>query len=99
MSYETEAFAWGRFSAEVSAEVSRRASRATVRNPILALPAASRLATLPPEAKSALRAVLIDIRNDSRLRAEKAWRTHKGPMAVYWKAVGVYANHIARLLK
>lgn len=79
--------------------MSARATRADVRNPLLALPAAVRLQALPPEARAALRAVLVELRDDCRTRAESAWRTHKAPMAAYWKAVGVYANHTARLLK
>lgn len=30
---------------------------------------------------------------------EKSWRTHKAPMALYWKCVAVYAGHIARLCR
>lgn len=43
-------------------------------------------------------AVLRDIRADARARADKAWTTHKAPMALYWKAVSVYAGHLARAL-
>lgn len=76
-----------------------RSSRAEVRNPLLALPAAKKLAALDPAAKAALRAVLLELRDDCRVRAEKLWAGHKAPMASYFKAVGVYANHTARLLK
>lgn len=76
-----------------------RSTRADVRNPLLQLPAARELANLPADARAALRAVLLDIQADARARAEKCWRTHKAPMAAYWKAVAVYANHTARLLK
>jgi hypothetical protein len=69
-----------------------------VRNPLLALPAAQQLANLPPEAARALRALLLEIRADARQRAEISWRTHKAPMAAYWKAVAVYAGHTARVL-
>jgi hypothetical protein len=79
--------------------VSARAIRADVRNPLLQLPAAQHLAALSPEARAALRALLLEIRNDCRVRAEDSWRKHKAPMAAYWKAAGVYANHTARLLK
>lgn len=75
-----------------------RSARREVRNPILALPGASRLQALEPSTRSALRGVLLDIQADARARADKCWRTHKAPMAVYWKAVGVYAGHIARAL-
>jgi hypothetical protein len=56
------------------------------------------LRALPPEQRAALKAVLRDIALDARFRAEKCWRTHKAPMAAYWKAVSVYAGHTARAL-
>jgi hypothetical protein len=77
---------------------SPRSAQAIVRNPILALPGASLLQALPTESKAALRAVLIEIRNDCRKRADECWKNHKAPMACYWKACGVYANHISRVL-
>jgi len=76
-----------------------RSIRADVRNPLLQLPAAKELAALPPEAQAALKKLLIEIRNDCRVRAEECWRKHKAPMAAYWKAAGVYANHTSRLLR
>ena len=76
-----------------------RSARPNVRNPLLSLPAAKAMAELPPEAKAALKALLIDVRNDCRIRAEECWRKHKAPMAAYWKAQGVYANHAQRLLR
>jgi predicted transcriptional regulator len=71
---------------------------AEVRNPVLALPSMRRLQSLSPEVRVLLRAVLREMASDARERAEKCWRTHKAPMAVYWKAVAVYAGHIARAL-
>jgi hypothetical protein len=76
-----------------------RSTQPTVRNPLLALPSVQQLLELPPESRLALRAVLRDVSADARTRAEKCWRTHKAPMAAYWKAVAVYANHTARLLR
>ncbi len=73
-----------------------RALRPEVRNPVLALPAVARLHALPPESRAALRAVLLDLSRDAGSRANHAWRTHKAPMALYWKTVAVYARHIAR---
>ena len=75
-----------------------RSIRREVRNPVLALPSAKLLQRLDPEARSALRLTLLDLQRDARERAEKCWRTHKGPMAAYWKATGVYAGHMARVL-
>jgi hypothetical protein len=76
-----------------------RSIRADVRNPLTSLPSAHAIAALPPEAKAALRAMLLDIRKDAQVRAEKCWRKHKAPMAAYWKAVAVYAGHTARLCR
>jgi hypothetical protein len=76
-----------------------RSSRRDVRNPILALPAVAAIDALPPEAKAALRQVMLDLKADARVRADAAWRKHKGPMAAYWKAASVYAGHIAKVLK
>jgi len=73
-----------------------RSTRADVRNPILALPAAAKLRELPEPARAALVALLGEIRLDAAARAQLCWRTHKAPMAAYWKAVSVYANHIGR---
>jgi hypothetical protein len=68
-------------------------------NPVLTLPSAARLATLSPEASKALADVLRDIGRDADERAEKSWRSRKAPMAAYWRAVGVYARHIARAVR
>lgn len=76
-----------------------RSNQPDVRNPLMALPGAGKLAALPPESRAALRALLMDIRVDARDRAAECWRKHKAPMACYWKAVSVYAGHAARLLR
>lgn len=76
-----------------------RSNRAIVRNPILALESGQRLGRLGPLAREELRGVLLDIKADAQKRADQCWRKHKAPMAAYWKAVAVYAGHIARALK
>jgi hypothetical protein len=76
-----------------------RSNRPTVRNPMLAMPGIARLRALPMPAREGLRLVLVDLADDAGRRAENCWRRHKAPMAVYWKAVAVYARHIARALK
>ena len=76
-----------------------RSIRADVRNPLLMLPAAQAIAALPADARAALRALLRQISTDARGRAETCWRKHKAPMAAYWKAVAVYANHASRIAK
>lgn len=75
-----------------------RSSRAEVRNPILALPAAQAIRAMPSDTRAIFRRLLLDMRDDARVRAAECWRRHKAPMACYWKAVSVYCNHIARVL-
>jgi hypothetical protein len=57
------------------------------------------LRNLSPEARAAVHSLMKQISADARERAEKCWRTHKAPMAAYWKAVAVYANHTSRLVR
>jgi len=76
-----------------------RSNRPEVRNPILALPAAQRIGALPAEAREVLASILGDIVADARERAQTSWKRNKGPMAVYWKAVGAYAEHIRRAMR
>ena len=59
----------------------------------------ARFQALPPAARHALRAALLDLREDALHRAQLQWRRHKAPMACYWKVVGVYAGHLARALR
>lgn len=69
------------------------------RNPVLGLRAVARLNALPPAVRAELAVLLLELRDDARAKAEASWKRHKGPMAVYWRAVGVYAGHIARALR
>jgi len=73
-----------------------RSARADVRNPVLALPGVAALRELDPSTRAAIAGALREIQADARKRADKCWKTHKAPMALYWKAVGVYAGHLAR---
>src|SRR3546814_1485239 len=75
---------------------SARSARAEVRNPILALPAAARLAELSEKERETLIAILLDIKTDATDRANVCWKKHKAPIAAYWKAVSVYSGHIVR---
>ena len=68
-------------------------------NPVLKLPAFQRLTELDELQKAALEHLLRDLGRDARCLAEQSWRRNKGPMAAYWKAVSVYANHTARALR
>lgn len=79
--------------------IQARSVRPDVRNPLTMLPSARAIAALPPEAKAALRALLLEVRKDAQARAEKCWRKHKAPMAAYWKAVAVYAGHTSRICR
>lgn len=76
-----------------------RSATLEVRNPVLALPGAKAILDLPADQRLALAATLASLALDARARAEKCWRTHKGPMALYWKCVSVYAGHLARALR
>lgn len=53
---------------------------------------------LPADARHALKAALLALRQDALTRSAYCWKKHKAPMALYWKVVGVYAGHIARAL-
>ena len=70
-----------------------------VRNPLLSLPAAKQITSLPEDARRALAALLGELSVDAGDRAEKSWQKKKGPMAAYWKAVSVYAKHAKRLCR
>jgi hypothetical protein len=77
-----------------------RSSRPEVRNPMLALPATRRLAeSLQEPARALLAEVLTELARDAADRARASWRSHKAPMACYWKIVSVYARHLARALR
>jgi hypothetical protein len=76
-----------------------RSSRIEVRNPLLALPSSKLIMALPPESKKALDTLLRDLAIDAAAKAETCWKKSKGPMAVYWKAVSVYAKHTRKLVR
>lgn len=79
-----------------------RSLRPEVRNPILNLPAAKRLAALlreNPEVQAEFICLLRELRVDAQARGQHLWDKHKGPMAVYWYSSGVVAGHIARAVK
>lgn len=78
--------------------MSNRSSRAEVKNPLLKLGSAEQIRNLPPETRLALAVLLRDLSRDARQRADRSWRQNKAPMAVYWKAVSVYAGHLGRVL-
>ena len=79
--------------------MTERSSRREVRNPILALPALKDLQELPGPVRAAIAGLLADIATTAHERAQHSWKANKGPMAVYWKSVGVYATHIRRAVK
>lgn len=76
-----------------------RSNRPDVRNPLLTLPEAVEMSNLPPEARDALQRALVAFSKACRGKAELCWRTHKPPMAAYWKAWAVNARHAALLLQ
>lgn len=76
-----------------------RSTAAETRNPLTTLPSYRKLLALPEETQAVLRDILGELRADAARRAEQSWQRKKGPMAVYWKAVSVYAFHLRRDLK
>lgn len=76
-----------------------RSSRPEVRNPLLALPSATRALDMPDEARTWLIAFLYDIRKDAQVKAVKAWESYKAPTAMYWRIIAVYSGHIAKVLR
>jgi hypothetical protein len=76
--------------------MSDRSARPEVRNPVLGLASAQALQQLTPECRQALAGVLLEVRREAHAKAELSWRQRKAPMAAYWRAVAVYAGHIAR---
>lgn len=82
--------------------MSERSNRATVRNPILLMPAMQRLQALmqaaPAPLQAAFREVLVEMKRDAAARADHQWKKHKAPMAVYWNGISVYVGHLVRAL-
>jgi hypothetical protein len=76
----------------------RRSARRGVRNPVLLLPAAARICSLPIGQRQLLGDLLREIARDADVRAEHAWKKRKGPMAAYWRATSTYAKHLARAI-
>lgn len=76
-----------------------RSSLPEVRNPVLQLSTFQKLYALGDEVKEVLAEVFMELRAEAKEKAERSWSKGKGPMAVYWKAVSVYAGHIARALR
>lgn len=66
---------------------------------MLGLPSTQRLLTLPSEQRSIIADILLEMTGDARARAQESWRKNKGPMAVYWKTLGVYTNHLRRIVR
>ena len=76
-----------------------RSSQPQIRNPVLQLPAARKLAQLPTEQRALIAELLTELGADAGARAQASWRRHKAPMAAYWKTTAVYARHIARAIR
>ncbi len=72
---------------------------AEIANPLLRLASAARIQTLPPDARAALRDMLMDLRKESAAKAQSEWKRNKGMTAAYWKAVSIYAWHTAKLCR
>jgi hypothetical protein len=97
-----QAYGWGSIKngkGTAMSESAWRSNAAETRNPVLRLLSPDVLQSLPPDSKEALRVLLLALRADAQINAEKCWRKHKAPMAAYWKAVAVYAGHTSRILR
>lgn len=79
--------------------MSVRSLLGSVRNPVLGLPSARLFAALPLDSRMALAAFLSELRRDAAVRAQQSWKSHKAPMALYWKVVAVWAGHLARVCR
>lgn len=75
-----------------------RSQRREVRNPVLRLPAAQAIVGLPIEQRRPLGILLRELADQANDQAEISWGQKKGIMAAYWKAVSVYAKHLARVI-
>lgn len=76
-----------------------RSSRPEVRNPVLGLKSVRKLVALfSPGLRIALADVLKEIAEEATVKRDECVRKCKYPMAAYWNAVRVYANHIARAI-
>jgi hypothetical protein len=75
-----------------------RSSRADVRNPILALPAALELQALPRSQRLIIKRLLRELKAQCREQERRAYSQRKGPLTAYWMAAGTYAGHVAAVL-
>src|SRR3546814_18624299 len=64
-------FGWGS-----DAAMTRRSSRAEVRSPVLALPAARLIRAMPANIRALLAVLLLDLAADARRRSRKIGRAH-----------------------
>ena len=87
----------GRVAMPGGGEFGRGAKR-EVRNPILSLPAARDILALPVDSRRPLGILLRQLADQANDQAQSSWRSNKGIMAAYWKAVSVYAKHLARVI-
>ena len=78
--------------------MTRRSSRAEVRNPVLSLPAARLIRAMPADTRTLLAVLLLDLATEARRRGRMSWESRKVFVAAYWATVGVYAGHVARVL-
>jgi len=77
---------------------SARSARREIRNPVFALPTASKIMELPHAHRQLLGSLLRELAEQASEKAEAAWQKRKGPMAAYHRATSSYARHIARVI-
>lgn len=77
-----------------------RSTRPDVRNPLLQLDSARRFSEWMTEGTAQMMALFLrELSQDARDRATACWKSHKAPMALYWKVVAVYARHLAHICR
>lgn len=67
-------------------------------NPLLNLPAAKELMSLPADQRAVIERLFRQIRAHANQEAETSWKRRKAPMALYWRWVATISRHIAHAL-
>jgi len=77
-----------------------RSNRSEVRNPIAGDPAVRAIIEgMSPDARRAVRDILVVLSKKWRTQAQHSWSTHKAPQACYHKTNAVNARHLALALR
>lgn len=66
-------------------------------NPLLKLPAARRICSMPEEFRREWKQLRLELKAQAAKKANGNWNKRKYMNTAYWKVVPVYAGHAARL--